>query len=162
MPSAAPSSASTSSARRASAAPSPADESLGVGESDPPDTLKEAASKFEEVLVRQFVEVMTKDMFSSSHAGKGGGNWMQSQRDRQRDLMTDMIADRLANADTLKISEKLAQDWGIAGPGAGAAPSTTTPADPGSPMPLDTQNSSRPLLDTPPTTRNEPHIDHAV
>ena len=74
------------------------------GAEESPDTPKEAAQKFEEVLVRQFTKVMTDDMFSGSLAGDGGGKWMESQRDRQRDWMTDLITEQLVEANTLGIS----------------------------------------------------------
>lgn len=157
-----PTAISLDSAPRRSAAPSSLpDDPRGVGESGPPDTLGEAAEKFEQALVRQFVKVMTKDMFSSSHAGQGGGNWMESQRGRQRDLMTDMIADRLAKADTLEVSEKLAKEWGIDTSDAARASTDSEQTDPHPVAPAETSDPSRPLIDTPPPHDN-PRIDRAV
>lgn len=147
--------------RRSAGASAPPGDARGVGESGPPDTLSEAAEKFEQALVRQFVKVMTKDMFSSSHAGQGGGNWMESQRGRQRDLMTDMIADRLAKADTLEVSEKLAKEWGIDSSDAARASPTSKQMEPRPVPPAETSDPSRPLIDTPPT-HDKSHIDRAV
>jgi Rod binding domain-containing protein len=151
-------------AHRSAAASSPPGDARGVGESGPPDTLSEAAEKFEQALVRQFVKVMTKDMFSQSHAGQGGGNWMESQRGRQRDLMTDMIADRLAKADTLEVSEKLAKEWGIDASDAARASTNSEQSkqtDSHPVAPAETSAPSRPLIDTPPPHDN-PRIDRAV
>lgn len=147
-------------AHRSAAASSPPGDARGVGESGPPDTLSEAAEKFEQALVRQFVKVMTKDMFSQSHAGQGGGNWMESQRGRQRDLMTDMIADRLAKADTLEVSEKLAKEWGIDASSAARPSASPKQADPHSVAPAEASNLPRSLTDPP--THDAPHIDRAV
>lgn len=77
-----------------------------------PQTLAEAAKEFESVLVRQFVEVMTKDMFTSSLAGENGPGWMKSQRGTQRDMMTDMLTDHLVESGALSISEQLMKKWG--------------------------------------------------
>lgn len=102
----------------------------GLPEGDTPDTPTEAAEQFEEVLVRQFVKVMTKGMFSKSLSGEGGGGWMQSQRDRQRSMMTDMIADRLSDGDSLQIAETLTERWGVSNRPTGQMRSKggTTPA----------------------------------
>jgi Rod binding domain-containing protein len=132
---------------------------LGAGLSDPanPETPEEAAEQFEQLLVRQFVDVMTEDMYSSSMAGDGGGNWMSSQRDRQRDVMTDMITEKLAEAGDLQIAETLLQNWGIESPDAGesseGASGSSLPdlVDPLPTAPSDT-----------PSSQDRPQIDHAV
>lgn len=136
----------------------------GIGDSDPPSTPQEAAAQFEKVLVRQFVKKMTEDMFSSSFAGEGGGNWMESQRDRQRDMMTDMITDRIVEADTLQVSESLANEWEDATSNADAAdPSASTQEEnPRATPPADATGSPRPLLDSPPATHNKSNIDRVV
>lgn len=86
---------------------------VGGDSTETPASPTEAAQRFEEVLVRQFVKVMTKDMFSSSLTGReGGAGWMQSQRDRQRKMMTDMIAEQVAEGGDLAISKKLMREWG--------------------------------------------------
>ncbi len=127
----------------------------GPGDSDPPETPREAAEQFEHALVRQFVQVMTKDLFSQSHAGQGGGNWMESQRGRQRDLMTDMIANRLADAETLDVAETLIRKWG-GGSANAAASSSAAPSAPPAPDASGTYPA-------PSSSSHEPsRIDHAA
>lgn len=154
-----------------SQAGSPPGESRGVGESRPPETLEEAADKFEKVLVRQFVKVMTKDMFSGSLAGEGGGNWMKTQRDRQRGFVNDMVADRLAEADTLEVSKTLAREWGIETTSSNSSSSPTSlESRPSAPNDLESRPSapnetvppSKIPADPPSTTPDQSHIDHAV
>jgi flagellar protein FlgJ len=140
--------------------PSSGASATGPGEGDAPNTPEEAARKFEEVLVRQFTKVMTDDMFSSSLSGKGGGNWMESQRDRQRDWMTDLITEQLVNSNSLGISETLTQKWGAAGSTAEPDAASPTSVDPA--LPDESADPSSPFLDTPPATPNESKIDHAV
>lgn len=155
-----PSHATGRSTTGASSAPGP---TPGVGDADSPSTPQEAATQFEEVLVRQFVKVMTKDMFSNSLAGEGGGNWMQGQRDRQRDVLTDMITDRIVEADTLEISETLANEWGETGSmtdGSDSAPPTQ--GEPHPTAPSETTDAPRPLIDTPPATHDNSKIDRVV
>lgn len=134
-----------------------------MGESGAPESPEEAADQFEKVLVRQFVKVMTEDMFSGSHAGEGGGKWMESQRDRQRDLMTDMITDRITEANTLEVSKTLERKWGIEDDSeAGAATPAALEARPRASSESENASPARPLIDTPPTHSEESHIDHAV
>jgi len=132
------------------------------GTEESPDTPQEAAQKFEEVLVRQFTKVMTDDMFSGSLAGEGGGKWMESQRDRQRDWMTDLITEQLVEANTLGISETLAQEWGAAGPNADPEAPSRDAQEEVPAAPTDADEASRPIIDTPPDTPDKSHIDHAV
>jgi flagellar protein FlgJ len=151
--------------RRAESSPSAAPPGSGPGldGEDSPDTPEEAARKFEKVLVRQFTKVMTDDMFSTSLAGEGGGKWMESQRDRQRDWMTDMITEQLVKSNSLGISETLMQKWKTGRSNSGSE--QESPPDPSelpSPAPLDLGDPSGPFVDTPPTTQDESHIDHAV
>lgn len=117
-----------------------------------PQTLEEAAKQFEQVLVRQFVKVMTKDMFSASLAGDEGPGWMQSQRGTQRDMMTDMLSQHLAASEDLPIAEQLMKKWGAPGdaPETPAAP-LREPVDP---IPAAPSNPSPHLPSS--------HIDHAA
>lgn len=140
---------------RPTSASAPLGPARGPGDSDPPETPREAAEQFEHALVRQFVQVMTKDLFSQSHAGQGGGNWMESQRGRQRDLMTDMIADRLADAETLDVAETLIRKWG-GGSADAAASSSAAPSVPAAPDASGTYPA-------PSSSSHEPsRIDHAA
>ena len=151
------SSAAALAQQRRAAAPSSG--GLGAGLSDPadPETPKEAAEQFEQLLVRQFVDVMTEDMYSSSMAGEGGGNWMSSQRDRQRDVMTDMITEKLAEGGDLQIAETLLRSWGIESPDADKpSEGASEPSLPDFVDPLPTAPS-----DTP-SSQDRPQIDHAV
>jgi Rod binding domain-containing protein len=137
---------------------------MGLTGDGNPETLKEAATQFEKVLVRQFVDVMTEDMYSSSLAGGDGKNWMSSQRDRQRKVMTNMITDQLTEAGNLQISETLMQSWGKdaspeaddteanEGLSAPASPDTSVP-DMVDPLPAPADPSSSP---------QRSQIDHVV
>ncbi len=80
------------------------------------ETPAEAAQQFEEILVRQLVKVMTKDLFDASPSGQDGPQWMQGQRDTQRDLLTDMLTKHLAASDALPVADHLTQQWDEAAP----------------------------------------------
>jgi Rod binding domain-containing protein len=74
-----------------------------------PRTEAEAAEQFETVLVRQFVQVMTKDLFQSSLAGEGGVGG--GQADMQRDVLTDALTDHLVESGALQLSDLLLRQW---------------------------------------------------
>ena len=99
----------TASASRA-AAPPPASTQSGPADRAP-TTKEEAARQFESVLVRQFVEIMTKNMFDAPLSGKDGPGWMNSQRDTQRDMMTDVLTDHLVDTGALQLSDLLLRKW---------------------------------------------------
>lgn len=80
----------------------------------PAETPAEAAKQFEEMLVRQLVKVMTKDLFTTSPAGEDGPQWMQGRRDTQRDLLTQMLTEHLAMTDALPVADRLTQQWDAA------------------------------------------------
>ena len=61
----------------------------GPSSTDRAKSPQEAAKKFEEVLARQFVEAMTKDLFKNKLAGEEGPAWMGSYSDTQRDYRGD-------------------------------------------------------------------------
>ncbi len=92
---------------------------------DRPGNPEEAAAQFEKVLVRQFVEVMTNDLMSSSMAGENGPGWMNSQRDSQRDHLTDILTDHLVESGTLDIREMLLKRWGYDDASGSASPQGT-------------------------------------
>lgn len=114
-----------------------------------PETPQEAAEEFEKVLVRRFVKVMTKDMFSTSLTGEDSAGWMKSQRGQQRDMMTDMLTDHLVESEALNISEQLAKEWGVSKP---------PPASPGPPL----RQSLDPLPADPPQSHDEPRLDRSA
>ena len=72
----------------------------------PPDNPVEAARQFESVLVRQFVEVMTKDLFKATEEGM-----MTGQADLQRDTLTDTLTEHLVDAGTFGIADLLTAQW---------------------------------------------------
>ncbi|MCS4195229.1 hypothetical protein [Salinibacter ruber] len=149
--------------RRASPSPGGLGTGLTGGDANP-ETPKEAAEQFEKVLVRQFVDVMTEDMYSSSLSGGDGKNWMSSQRDRQRRVMTGMITDKLTEAGNLQISETLMQSWGTDASAEADAPE----ADDATPAPASPENSIPEFVDPlpapadPSTPTDRPQIDHVV
>lgn len=89
----------------------PSDGYLPTTPEQPPENPKEAAAQFEKVLVKQFVKVMTKNMFDASLSGEDGPNWMQGQRRRQRDILTDVISQHIVDSDTLGIRDMLLRQW---------------------------------------------------
>lgn len=137
----------------------------GLPEEDDPETPTEAAEQFEEVLVRQFVDVMTKGMFSSSLTGEKGGGWMKSQRDRQRSMMTDMITDHLVEAGNLQISEKLTERWGVSNsaetPDASSSDEGIPFKKPVDPLPITPPDTHRTPSNPSPTPEGR-HVDHAA
>lgn len=125
-----------------------------------PETAAEAAQAFEKVLVRQFVKVMTKGMFSTSLTGEGGPGWMESQRGTQRDMMTDLLTDHLVESGALQISEKLTRQWEAAGQAPVASPLRKPPRQ-GLPL----QNRPLDSLPVPPADANHhalPHLDRTA
>ena len=82
-----------------------------------------AAAQFEAVLVRQFVEVMTKDLFD----GEGEG-MLTGQADLQRDTLTDALTDHLVEAGTLGIADLLLAQWERGGRLPASEPDAAPPA----------------------------------
>ncbi len=72
----------------------------------PADSPEAAARQFESVLVRQFVEVMTKDLFDG---GAEGG--MAGQADLQRDTLTDTLTDHLVESGTFGVADLMIAQW---------------------------------------------------
>ncbi len=70
------------------------------------DSPAEAAHQFESVLVRQFVEVMTKDLFNSEEDGMLSG-----QADLQRDTLTDTLTEHLVDNGTFGIADLMIRQW---------------------------------------------------
>jgi Rod binding domain-containing protein len=95
----------------------------------PAQTPEEAAEQFESVLVRQFVEVMTKDLFD----GEGEG-MVSGQADLQRDTLTDVLTSHLVEDGAFGIAEMMREQWAARGqtapeptdaPPAGGSPERT-------------------------------------
>lgn len=72
---------------------------------------EEAAAQFEQVLIKQFVQNMTKDLFKSSLAGEAGPGWMEGQADLQRDALNDALTEQLARRGTLRFADLLTRQW---------------------------------------------------
>jgi len=90
-----------------------------------PRTPEEAAQAFETVLVREFVRVMTKDLFKSSLAG--GGPLAAGQADLQRDQLTDLLTAQLVDGNALRLRDLLLRQWARTGaPAEAAAPPPAT------------------------------------
>ncbi len=75
---------------------------------DAPRTQAEAAEQFEAVLVRQFVQAMTKDLFKQSLSGEGMSS---GHVDTQRDVLTDALTDHLVGSGALSLSDLLLRQW---------------------------------------------------
>ena len=87
---------------------------------------EEAARQFESVLVRQFVEVMTKDLFD----GEGEG-MLTGQADLQRDTLTDTLTDHLVESGTFGIADLMIAQWAASGRLPDASPSPGASPAPG-------------------------------
>lgn len=72
---------------------------------------EEAAKEFEKVLVRQFVQVLTEQMFESNLAGEEGPGWMKSYGNQQRETLTDILSDHLVEKGTFDISSTMLKQW---------------------------------------------------
>ena len=79
-----------------------------------------AARQFEEVLVREFVRTMTKDLFTGSIAGEDGAGWVKAQGSAQSDALTDAVTKHLVDSGTLGIKDMLMRKWGADTDGAAA------------------------------------------
>ena len=72
---------------------------------------EEAAKHFEKVLVQQFVQVMTEQMFKSNLAGEDGPGWMKSYGNKQQETLTDILSEHLVEKGTFNISEDILKQW---------------------------------------------------
>jgi len=87
--------------------------------------MEEAAAQFEEVLVKQFVQTMTKDLFKNSLSGENGPGWIESQSEMQSDVLADILIQRLVEDGTFNMRELLLQQWEQQGYRDAAAEPTT-------------------------------------
>lgn len=81
-----------------------------LGQTKPPKNPQEAAEQFEQVLVRQFVQTMTKDLFDNPLSGKNSGA-VASQGRLQSEALTDTVTRELVEQDAFGISELLLKQW---------------------------------------------------
>lgn len=108
-----------------------------------PDDPVEAARQFEAVLVRQFVEVMTKDLFQG-----GEEEMMTGQADLQRDTLTDTLTEHLVDNGTFGIADLLMAQWERAG--RVPAEPTAAPAEAGPRRAMSMDDALRLYQPTPP------------
>ncbi len=74
-------------------------------------TPEEAAKTFEKVLVEQFVNVMTEQLFKSNLSGDDGPGWMKAYGDTQRRVLTEVLSDHLVDSGTFDISSVVLEQW---------------------------------------------------
>ncbi len=68
-----------------------------------------AARQFEEVLVKQFVQTMTKDLFKPM--GDTGASHLAAQADNQRDTLNDVLTRHLVDAGSFGVARMLERQW---------------------------------------------------
>ncbi len=73
-----------------------------------PSQADAAASQFEEVLVKQFVTTMTKELFEPMEGGPG---WMGSQADLQREALADVLTSHLVESGALRVGDLVRRQW---------------------------------------------------
>lgn len=74
-------------------------------------TPEEAAKQFEEVLIKQMVHTMTKELFDSKLTGDDAPQWMGAYSDMQSDILTEELARQLSESGRMGISELLIKQW---------------------------------------------------
>ena len=128
-----------------SATPSP----VPAGPARSAESPEEAARQFESVLVRQFVEVMTRDLFK---AGAEGG-MLTGQADLQRDTLTDVLTEHLVDSGTFGVADLMMRQWTRAGRVStetpAEAPADASPAPVPPPAPPPATPAPGPFLDAP-------------
>ena len=117
----------------------------------PAESPEEAARQFESVLVRQFVEVMTKDLFDG---GPEGG--MTGQADLQRDTLTDTLTDHLVESGTFGVADLMIAQWRRSGRLPAAPPAEAPNSASPRPMTVDDALRMYPPAKAPPIS-----FDHA-
>ena len=91
----------------------------------PAESPEDAARQFEAVLVRQFVEVMTQDLFDGDDEGG-----LTGQADLQRDTLTDTLTDHLVESGTFGVADLMIAQWKRAGRVPDDAPADPAAAPP--------------------------------
>ncbi len=72
-------------------------------------TPEQAARQFEEVLVRQFVQTMTKDLFKPLDGD--GASSLTAQADIQRDTLNDVLTRQLVDTGSFGVARMLERQW---------------------------------------------------
>ena len=80
-------------------------------------TPEAAAKQFEAVLVKQFVEVLTRGLFKSEDGGM-----LTGQADLQRDTITNVLTDTLVDSGSFGVATMMTAQWTRAGRMAAEAP----------------------------------------
>jgi Rod binding domain-containing protein len=99
-----------------------------------PSSAERAADQFEEVLVKQFVQTMTKGLFKPMEGGPG---WMGSQADQQRDALADVLTRHLVDSGAMGIGDLVRRRW--------ETPDAAPSAPPVEGLPIDTPIAPRAL-----------------
>lgn len=76
-----------------------------------PQNPEEAAKQFEEVLIKQMVHTMTKELFDSNLTGDDAPEWMGAYSDMQSDILTEELAKQLSESGRMGISKLLLKQW---------------------------------------------------
>ncbi len=72
------------------------------------ETPQQAAEQFEEVLVKQFVQTMTKDLFKPMD---GSPSHLSAQADMQRDTLNDVLTRQLVANGSFGVARMLERQW---------------------------------------------------
>ncbi len=76
-----------------------------------PTSPEQAAEQFEHILVKQMVEVMTKDLFESGLAGDDAPQWLGGYSDMQSDVLATELANKMTEDGRLGIADLLMKQW---------------------------------------------------
>lgn len=72
---------------------------------------EEAAIEFERILVKQFVDSMTENLFNDSLSGDDGPSWMSAYGDMQRDSLSDALTEHLVESGAMRLRDLLLRQW---------------------------------------------------
>lgn len=76
-----------------------------------PQTPEAAAKQFEQVLIKQMVHTMTKELFDGNLTGDDAPQWMGAYGDMQSDILAEELARQLSDGGRLGISDLLMKQW---------------------------------------------------
>ena len=77
------------------------------------DNREEAAAEFERILVKQFVDTMTANLFQDALSGETGPSWMSAYGDIQRDALSDALTEHLVKSDSMRLRDLLLRQWNL-------------------------------------------------